>query len=194
MNLNFNDPNVLIATIAIILLILVCIALIVASRRKKRTAELRSRFGTEYDLAVREERSRRKAEGKLLSRIERVQHLEIRDLTLEELERFRAEWETVQARFVDHPRGAVTEADELVNAVMLARGYPLGRFEQRAADISVDHARLAQSYRSANAITVRVGTNEATTEELRTAMIHYRALFDELLGKRTPAIKRRAVA
>lgn len=194
MNLNFNDPNVLIAAVAIVLLIVVGIALVIASRRKKTTAELRRRFGTEYDLALREERSRRKAEAKLRSRVERVHQLTIRDLTPAELERFRGEWEVVQARFVDHPRGAVTDADELVNAVMLARGYPVGRFEQRAADISVHHARLAQSYRSANAITIRVGTNEATTEELRTAMIHYRALFDELLGVSTPGVEHRAVA
>jgi hypothetical protein len=154
-------------------------------QERKRTAELRSRFGPEYERVVREDGHRRKAEARLLARMRRVHHLNIRPLTPAELDRFRSEWESVQARFIDHPRGAVTEADELVNAVMLARGFPVGRFEQRAADISVNHSHLVQAYRSANSITARVGSNEATTEELRTAMIHYRALFDDLLQMRS---------
>lgn len=193
MDAYFNDPKVLIGVISIVVLCIVAIVWVAAMRRQ-RTAELRGRFGSEYDLAVREERSRRRAEAKLRSRIERVQQLKTRGLTPAELNHFQAEWEAVQARFVDHPRGAVTEADELVNAVMMARGFPVGRFDQRAADLSVNHARLVQAYRSANAITVRVGSNEATTEELRTAMIHYRALFDELLGTAAPTMDHRAVA
>lgn len=194
MDIYFNDPKVLAAMLSIVVLAILAIVWIAASRSRKRTAQLRARFGAEYDFCVREERSRRKAEAKLLSRIRRVQSLKTRSLTPAEFNHFQMEWEAVQARFLDHPRGAVTEADELVNAVMMARGFPVGRFEQRAADLSVDHARLVQAYRSANAITVRVGSNEATTEELRTAMIHYRALFDELLGVASSPIERRAVA
>jgi hypothetical protein len=192
MTFDFTNTNVMIGALVVLLLIIVAIAFAVHERRK-RTAELRRRFGAEYDLALREDRTRRKAEARLLARIKRVEHLKLRDLTATELDRFRAEWEAVQSRFIDHPRGAVAEADELVNSVMLARGFPVGRFEQRAADISVNHSSLVQSYRSANAITVRVGTNEATTEELRTAMIHYRALFDELLQIQSPAAQKTLV-
>lgn len=194
MTLDFNDPQVLLGVLVLFFLIATGLVLVMMSRRRKRTAKLRRRFGAEYDYTVRESRSRSKAEARLMDRVQRVRGLKLRELSPAELAHFRMEWEAVQARFVDHPRGAVTEADELINAVMLARGYPTGRFDQRAADISVDHARMVQSYRSANAITVRVGSNEATTEELRTAMIHYRALFDELLGGAAPVVDHRAVA
>jgi hypothetical protein len=106
-------------------------------------------------------------------------------LTNAERDRYLAEWETVQSRFIDHPRGAVTEADELVNSLLVARGYPIGGFDQRAADISVHHATLVGPYRQANTIATRAGKNEATTEELRNAIIQYRTLFDALLGTAT---------
>ncbi len=186
MAFDYNDPTFLIAVGIAVLLVAIVIAVVV-SRLRKRTAELRKRFGAEYDVALREDKARHKTESKLQARIDRVQHLKIRELTVTERARYLADWEVVQSRFVDHPRGAVTEADELVNALMLSLGYPLGGgAQQRADDISVDHSRLVASYRSANAITVRAGRNEATTEELRTAMIHYRALFDELLQIKKP--------
>jgi hypothetical protein len=182
---NLTNPTVLISAVVVVLLVGIAVALAMHEKRKK-TEELRRRFGSEYDRALQEDRNSRKAEAKLLARIKRVEHLRIHELTAAERTRYIGEWEAVQARFIDHPRGAVTEADELVNSLLQARGYPVAAFEQRAADISVDHARLVDPYRSAFAITSRAGKNEATTEELRTALIHYRALFEELLQIKTP--------
>lgn len=110
-----------------------------------------------------------------------MEKLIIRDLDAMEHERFSKQWEAVQSRFVDSPKGAVAEADDLLSLVMKARGYPVSDFEQRAADISVDHPRVVENYRSAHAIGLRVGKEQATTEDLRTAMIHYRSLFEELV-------------
>ena len=126
-------------------------------------------------------------------REKRVEKLSIRDLDPLERERFSKQWDSVQSRFVDSPKGAVTEADDLVSSLMKARGYPISDFDQRAADISVDHPRVVENYRSAHEIALRVGKNAATTEDLRTAMIHYRSLFDELV--QAPAsIERKEVA
>jgi hypothetical protein len=125
--------------------------------------------------------SERKAESKLEDREKRVEKLKIRDLDSTEHERFSKQWESVRSRFVDSPKGAVAEADDLVSSVMKARGYPVSDFDQRAADISVDHPRVVDNYRSAHGIVLRVGKDQATTEDLRTAMIHYRSLFEELV-------------
>jgi hypothetical protein len=190
MNFDFNNPTVLIAAAAIILLIVIGIALAVY-KRKKTTAALRSRFGPEYELALKEHRNAGNAESRLLERVKRVEGLKKHELTEAERERFLRDWQGVQARFVDRPKSAVTEADELVSNVMQARGYPASGFEQRAADISVDYSRLVDSYRSANAIAVRAATDGATTEELRTAMIQYRGLFDELLAVSTTVAESR---
>jgi hypothetical protein len=187
MSFDYQDPTVWITALVIALVVVVGIVLVVAARRRRRTAELRGRFGSEYDLCLKEDGAR------LLGRIHRANQLKIRNLAAAELDGYRADWELLQSRFVDHPRAAVMEADDLVIAVMQARGFPVGDFEQRAADLSVDHSRLVQSYRSANAITMRVGSNQATTEELRTAMIHYRAMLDELLEIKTPVEQRALV-
>jgi hypothetical protein len=138
-------------------------------------------LGPEYDRAVLKHGSERKAEAKLEDREKRVEKLNIRDLDPMEHERFTKQWASVQSRFVDSPRGAVTEADDLISALMKTRGYPVSDFDQRAADISVDHPRVVENYRSAHEVALRVGKDEATTEDLRTAMIHYRSLFDELV-------------
>jgi hypothetical protein len=135
----------------------------------------------------------RKAEVKLEDREKRVAKLTIRDLDPVEQERFSKRWESVQSRFVDSPKGAVAEADDLVSSLMKTRGYPVSDFDQRAADISVDHPRVVENYRSAHEIALRAGKDGATTEELRTAMIHYRSLFDELV--QAPAsVERKEVA
>ncbi len=189
-NIDFTSPAVLIGAVVVVVLIAVVIAVVV-DMEKKKTARLRSRFGAEYDLAVSELGSRKKAEAALNARLKRVENLKLRDLTVAERTRYLAEWETVQSRFVDHPRGAVTEADELVNSLLVVRGYPTETFEQRASDISVHHCNLVGPYRVANSITGRAGKNEATTEELRTAMIQYRTLFDALLGMDTTIDQRR---
>ncbi|MFZ0745618.1 MAG: hypothetical protein WAM85_14495, partial [Terracidiphilus sp.] len=187
-----TSPPVIIGLIAVVLILVIGIALAIR-RHRRTTAELRTRFGTEYDQALRESRDSRKAEARLMARVERVRHFTIRDLTETERARYLADWEAVQSHFVDRPRGAVTEADELVSSLLQARGYPKANFDQRVADISVDHARLVEPYRSACAISVRASRNEASTEELRTAMIHYRALFEELLQVKTPSESRALV-
>lgn len=182
-HIDFTNPAVLIGAVVIVLVIVALIAFAMDRRRKRREA-LRRRFGAEYELTV-QQHGADKADALLLDRVQRVERFKLRELTATERERFVAQWEAVQSRFVDHPRGAVTEADELVNNVMLARGFPAAKFDQRVEDISVHHARLVDSYRSANNIALRAGRNEASTEELRTAMIHYRALFDELLSAKS---------
>jgi hypothetical protein len=193
MNFNFSDPAVMIAVSVVALIIVLAIVLALIQRRNRtRTEELRARFGPEYDLALREFGSRSKAEAALLDRITRVGRMTVRPLTEAERTRYLAEWESVQARFIDHPRGAVTEADEMINSLLQTCGYAGGPFEQQAADISVHHARLVEPFRRANAITVRAGKNEATTEELRSAMILYRALFEEILQGGTPLARAEA--
>jgi hypothetical protein len=191
MHFNLMDPRLIAGVVVIVLIMIVAIALYVRERRKT-TAALRTRFGSEYDRAVLEHGSEHKAEAKLADREARVENLKIRDLGATERERFLAEWYSVQSRFVDHPKGAVTEADELVSSLMQARGYPVTDFDQRAADISVGHPRLVEYYRSAHGVAVRLGQDEASTEDLRTAMIQYRTLFDELVQVQTPGEKKSA--
>jgi len=153
------------------------------SLRKRRTDKLRAQFGAEYDRAVKEDGGRRHAEAGLKERTARVDSLNIRPLTAGDRARFVESWSRVQARFVDGPGGAVTEADQLLRDVMSTRGYPVSDFEQRAADISVDHPLVMENYRTAHAIAVRQTQGQANTEDLRQAMIHYRTLFDELVGE-----------
>jgi hypothetical protein len=192
MNLNLLDPK-LIALAAVVILIIAVFAWLYVRKRRSTTADLRKKFGPEYDRAVQVHGAGRKAESKLEDREKRVDKLNIRDLDSMEHERFSKRWESVQSRFVDSPKGAVAEADDLVSSVMKARGYPVSDFDQRAADISVDHPRVVENYRSAHAIALRVGKDQATTEELRTAMIHYRSLFEELVQVPV-AVERKEVA
>ncbi len=185
MHLDLSDPRLIVAGVVVLLLIVVGVALELR-RRGKRTAELRQRFGREYDRSVLELGSKIKAEAKLASREARVEKLKIRDLGTTERERFVADWNSVQSHFVDRPKSAVTEADELVSSLMEALGYPVADFDQRAADISVDHPRLMEDYRSAHGVAVRVSSDRTSTEDLRTAMLQYRVLFDQLVEVRTP--------
>jgi len=178
MNFNWTDPKLIILVAAVIVLI-GAIVLLYVRKRRTTTAGLRQKFGPEYDRAVLTHGA--KAEAKLTDREKRIEKLNIRDLDAMERERYAKHWQEVQSRFVDSPKGAVTEADDLVSSVMKARGYPVSDFEQRAADISVDHPRVVENYRSAHEIALRVGKDAASTEDLRTAMIHYRSLFDELV-------------
>src|SRR5271157_2632479 len=189
MNLNLMDPKLIALGVGAIVLVIVVVALYVRKRRNT-TAELRDRFGPEYERAVRDHGSERKAEAKLADRETRVENLKIRELDTIERERFQGQWHAVQSRFVDYPKGAVTEADELVGSLMQTRGYPVTDFDQRAADISVDHPRVVENYRSAHTVALRLGRGEASTEDLRTAMIHYRSLFDELVQVQIPGDKR----
>lgn len=178
MNVDWLDPK-LIVVVAVVVLAIVVLAWLYVRKRSRTSAGLKQKFGTEYNRAVLAHGSERKAEAKLEDREKRVEKLKIRDLDSTEHEHFSKQWQSVQSRFVDFPKGAVTEADELVSSVMRARGYPVSDFDQRAADISVDHPRVVENYRSAHEVALRI--EKATTEDLRTAMIHYRSLFDGLV-------------
>ena len=180
MNPSNMDPKVWVI-IAVIVVAVIVIAWAIA--RKRRTEALQHRFGPEYDRALREKGDR--AEAELLERQKRVEKLSIRELSSSERERFITDWRVVQTRFVDDPQGAVRDADELVTRLMQARGYPMTDFEQRAADISVDHPQVVDNYRAAHEIAIRHQRGQATTEDLRNALIYYRSLFDELLSKPT---------
>ena len=170
---------------ALVIALAVIVAVAIAAWlffRKRRTERLRTKFGgTEYDRAVKEDGSRRHAEAGLKERTARVESLDIRPLAPGDRARFVESWSRIQARFVDGPGGAVTEADQLLGDVMSTRGYPVSDFEQRAADISVDHPLVLTNYRTAHEIAVRQTQGKTNTEDLRQAMIHYRTLFEELV-------------
>src|ERR1022692_221456 len=189
MNINLMDPKLIALAVVVVLVIVAAVALYMRNRRNTTTG-LKNRFGPEYDRAVKQHGSERKAEAKLADRETRVDMLKIRDLDVTERERYLAQWQAVQSRFVDYPKGAVTEADELVCSLMQTRGYPVTDFDQRAADISVDHPRVVENYRLAHDIALRLGRGEASTEDMRTAMIHYRSLFDELVQVQTSSDKK----
>jgi hypothetical protein len=154
--------------------------------RKTQSDRLAHRFGPEYGRAVKELGSREKAETELMTREKRVDRLKIVPLSPEDAAKFGRAWRSLQAMFVDDPRGAVAQADELVRELLLKRGYPMADFERRAADISVDHPEVVNHYRAAQTIAVQDRTNQASTEELRKAVVHYRILFAELLGSHEP--------
>jgi hypothetical protein len=174
--------------IAIAVVVIVGLLILSASRRSK----LQSRFGPEYDRAVNES-GRRGATAELRQRERRRRELDIVPLSAAARERYAQQWQVVQSRFVDQPGDAVREADVLVLSVMRDRGYPMEEFEQRSADISVDHPDLVDNYRAAHAISMAKDHEKASTEDLRQAMVHYRSLFDELLGE-APATQPRRVS
>ena len=172
------------ATVAIIILVVIGIALAAwVLMRKQHSEHLRSRFGPEYNRVVQEHGDQRHAEAALEKREKRLDRLRIRPLAPLDRDRFAKAWGAVQARFVDDPREAVAEADRLVSDVMEARGYPVREsdFEQRAEDVSVDHPQLVENYRAAAEIAGRHKLGKATTEDLRRAVVYYRALFEDLL-------------
>jgi hypothetical protein len=170
-----------IVPILVIALVIVAGIAIWLYLQQRKSQQLRGQFGPEYDRALQETGDRRKAEDALEERKERVEQLNIRSLSSEERDRFAERWRSAQAQFVDDPRGAIVEADRLVAELMQARGYPVGNFEQRAADVSVEHPRVVEHYRAAHAIAQRNAQSQAETEDLRQAMVHYRALFEDLL-------------
>ena len=173
-------------TLIIVVVVIAGLALIVAAvwlLQKRRSDQLRSQFGPEYERTVKETGGRRKAEASLLGREKRVKALSIKPLSLEERDRYVALWAEVQTEFVDDPAGAITRADGMLGEVMSARGYPVRDFDQVAEDLSVDHAVVVQHYRAAHDVALRQERGEADTEDLRRAMLHYRELFDELVGE-----------
>jgi hypothetical protein len=173
--------------IAIVVGVLLLAAVGFVLWQRRRTEELRTRYGPEYERAVQTTGDQRRAESELLRREERVKHLDIRPLAAEERTRFAGDWRTVQSRFVDDPRGAVSEADRLVEDTMKVRGYPISDFDQQAADLSVHHPRVVENYRAARDIARRHRRGEASTEDLRQAMVYYRELFVDLLEDRGQA-------
>lgn len=167
----------------LVIVLLIALVAVVAwfAYQRQQSNRLKERFGPEYERTVGEVGDRRQAETELQERAKRVQQLNIRPLEPAERDRFASEWRTAQTRFVDEPGAAVGDADRLIGQVMEARGYPVDDFEQRAADVSVDHGNVVQHYRAAHDIALRQRGDGADTEDLRQAMVHYRALFDELL-------------
>lgn len=177
------------STTTIIIIIIIAVVVIAVAGiavlsvlRKRRTEALRGKFGEEeYARAVKEDGNRRRAEAELKKRAERVERFHVRPLTPGDRARFEESWRKVQGQFVDGPAMAVAAADQLLGDVMSARGYPVSDFEQRAADISVDHPLVIENYRKAHDIALRQMKGEASTEELRQAMINYRTLYEELI-------------
>jgi type II secretory pathway pseudopilin PulG len=179
-----NNPVVIVLVIALVAAVGAAIWLYMRSRR---TEHLQQRFGPEYDRALEAHHDQRKAEQELEHRAERVEHLNIRPLENAERDRFAGRWQSVQAQFVDDPASATDDADQLVGEVMATRGYPVGDFEQRAADVSVHHPNVVEHYRAAHAIALRNSRGDADTEQLRQALVHFRVLFDDLLETAAPA-------
>lgn len=173
------DPEIWIALIVLALVVGAALGWFLLKAQRSR--HLRSRFGPEYEHEVERTGDRRVAEKTLERREQRVKKLEIRPLPPAEQQRFAEAWRAVQARFVDEPARAVAEADRLVREVMRARGYPTSDFEQQAEDISVDHPHVVENYRAAHDLALRSERGQASTEDLRQAMVHYRALFEDLL-------------
>jgi len=172
-------------------LIILSVAVIVVAAvawylfRQRRSKKLRSHFGPEYDQAVRKFGDRPKAEDALLARQKRMEKIRVHPLSAHERERFAGQWHDVQSQFVDNPTGSIHEADRLVCDVMMARGYPMSDFEHRTEDLSVDHPQVVRNFRAAHAIALRHEKGEASTEDLRKALVYYRELFDELLEAHT---------
>ena len=165
----------------IVIVAVVALAVVFILVRRRQSERLRQRFGPEYERTVREAGTVAKAEAALREREVRVERLNIRRLSPEDAARFSSAWRDVQTRFVDDPQRAITEADHLVGEVMHARGYPVGDFDQRVNDISVDHPNVVTNYRAARDIAQNHARGQASTEDLRQAMVHYRALFNDLL-------------
>ncbi|HYM58357.1 MAG TPA: hypothetical protein VES79_10395 [Solirubrobacteraceae bacterium] len=171
------------AWVLIIILLIVVAAAAVVIVRQRRSQQLQEGFGPEYGRTLADRGDRREAEAELRERRERHEQLEIRELEPDVWEHYADRWRAVQRAFVDQPAAAVGEADALVSEVMRERGYPIeDDFDRRAADISVEHPVVVENYRSAHEISGRANRSEASTEDLRQAMIHFRELFDELLG------------
>jgi hypothetical protein len=175
--------------LAVVLILAAAAAIIaVLVYRKRQSLRLKNRFGAEYERTVERAGGQSKAEAELRQREARVAKLDITPLPADEARRFSQAWKALQGRFVDNPRGAVAQADKLVRELMTARGYPMGDFERRAADISVDHPGVVDAYRAAQVIAVKDARGEADTEELRKAIVHYRTLFADLLEVRADPV------
>jgi len=184
--MNQHQVVILLAVVVVIAAVAVAIFLVLQRRRSQK---LRERFGPEYDRVVRQEGNIRRGEDVLQFRATRREKLEIRSLSSSARTDFAERWRVVQSQFVDDPKSSVSRADQLLNEVMQARGYPMGEFDQQASLISVDHPVVVDNYRAAHNIAARHSHGQASTEDLRKAMVHYRSLFDELLE--VPILRRK---
>jgi uncharacterized protein YneF (UPF0154 family) len=179
-------------TIIVVVVVLVIVGAILGLvfARRRRTEQFKDRFGQEYDRTVETMGGEKKAQAELGEREKHVDALDIRPLSPGDRERYLAEWAGIQSKFVDEPGEAIMHADRLITEVMQLRAYPVSDFDQRAADISVSYPSLVSNYRAAREIALKNKENQADTEELRQAMIHYRSLFEELLGTETPVAEK----
>jgi len=175
--------------VILVLVIVVAILVVVSARRRRSKRLLHDQLGPEYDRTVQAMGGEKKARTELEERRKRVEALDIRPLSVSEREGYLADWTAVQSKFVDEPGQAIVDADRLIMQVMQTRAYPVSDFEQRAADISVNYPALVSNYRAAREIAVKNEQHQADTEELRQAMIHYRSLFEELLGPEPVVVK-----
>jgi hypothetical protein len=176
-----DTTNVTVIALAVIVALIVGALIGAMVGRRQKTKRLQDRFGPEYDRTVNELGDKRQAEQELETRLDHVKKLEIRPLSAEEIDRFTSNWQATQAEFVDEPLSAVQKADRLLHDVMQARGYPVEDFEQGVADISVDYPDMVVDYRGLHQIAVKGADEEVSTEEMRTAMVHARALFENLV-------------
>jgi hypothetical protein len=174
------DNNTMIVLVVLILAVAVIGAIVVMNARK--TKHLKTHFGPEYERAIEERGDRKKAEAELHAREKRIAKFDLHPLRPEDRTRFTTAWTQIQSEFVDSPAAAVSHADELLDDAMRTRGYPVSDFDQRAADLSVEHPVVVQNYRAAHDIALKHRRGDAGTEDLRQAMIHYRALFEELVN------------
>jgi hypothetical protein len=184
------NPNTWILIVAAVVLAVAVIAFVASRRSRERHLGLKHRFGPEYDREVEKQGDVTKAERELIAREKRVKQRQLKPLLEADRVRFAADWRVVQARFVDDPASAVHDADDLIKAVMLARGYEIEDFGQRVADLSVEHANVVQHYRAARVLADANREGRANTEELRQAVVHYRALFSDLLEQPQPQDRR----
>lgn len=179
--MSIHNPTTWVIAVLVVVALIALAWLLAREARRKQSLRLQQRFGPEYSRVLAERGDRAKTEAELRAREKRVERLKIVPLTPEDKARFGQAWSALQARFVDNPQGVVIEADHLVRDLMVKRGYPMADFERRSADISVDHPAVVDAYRAARAIAVRDQSGEASTEELRKAVVYYRTLFAELL-------------
>jgi hypothetical protein len=183
------SAGAIVAVIVVIVLILAVAGFAAAAARRHR---LKERFGPEYERLIADQQSQRKAEAEMASRERRVRSLDIRPLTSAARTEYAAQWTSIQERFVDNPASAVSQAQHLVTAVLQDRGYPTEGYEQILADLSVEHARNLEHYRAAHALSESSANGSASTEDMRQAMIHYREMFDDLLGDQPAAVQQAA--
>src|SRR5215510_10079601 len=178
-----DTTNITVIVIAVVVAFIIGALLGAVFNRQRRTKRLQEKFGPEYERTINEIVNKRQAEHELETRLDHVKTLDIRPLSAEEIDRYTNEWRGTQAEFVDEPLTALQKADRIIREVMKTRGYPVEDFEQRVADISVDYPELVADYRGLHLITVKEDDDEVSTEEMRKAMVHGRALFENLVNK-----------